>query len=129
MYHHIFNIIAVIFMSFPFLLFLLLLFVVVLFYCCFFLLSLLMPLLLHIVFLLVSSILLHGCCCDHYYRCQSSCWCYYYCSYYIFVTNIASLLCPFLWFFDFIKFKFTSKFCNYLFGSAALFYFILQGIK
>ena len=35
----------------------------------------------------------------------------------------------FLWFFDLIKFKLTLNFCNYSFGSVALFYFILQGIK
>ena len=45
------------------------------------------------------------------------------------VTSVASLLCSFLWFFDFIKFKLTLNFCNYLFGSIALFYFILQGNK
>ena len=32
-------------------------------------------------------------------------------------------------FFYFIKFKLTLNFCNYLFGSVALFYFILEGIK
>ena len=31
--------------------------------------------------------------------------------------------------FCFIKFNFTLNFCNFLFGSVALFYFILQGIK
>ena len=31
--------------------------------------------------------------------------------------------------FDFIKFKSTLNFCDYLFGSVALFHFILQGIK
>ena len=95
-------------------------------------------------FLLLQSLLLHGCCCNHHYRCQSGCCYYYYCSYYIIVTNIASFLCLFRFikfylihllyfifisFFDFIKLKFTLNFCNYLFGSVALFYFILQEIK
>ena len=45
------------------------------------------------------------------------------------VTSVLSLLCPFLWFFDFITFKLTLNFCNYLIGSVPLFYFILQRIK
>ena len=119
MYHHIFSIITVIFVSLLFLLF----------YCSCFFVVLTNTSIIAYHFLLLLSLLLHGFYCDHYCRCQSRCWCYYYCSYYIVVTNIASLLCPFLWFFDFIKFKFTLNFCNYLFGSVALFYFILQGIK
>ena len=59
---------------------------------------------------------------------QSGCCCYY-CSDYIVVTNIKSLLCHFLWIFDFIRSKFTLNFSNYLFGSIALFYFILDRIK
>ena len=35
----------------------------------------------------------------------------------------------FLWFFDFIKFKFPFNFCNYFFGSVALFYFILRELS
>ena len=44
---------------------------------------------------------------------------------------ILNMVCHFLWFFDFIKFKFTLNFCYYLFGSVALFqfHFILQAIK
>ena len=79
-------------------------------------------------FLLLLSLLLYGCCCVHYYRCQDGCWCWCCCCCVV-VTSVASLLCPFLCFFDFIKFKLTLNFCNYLFRGVALFYFILQGIK
>ena len=63
---------------------------------------------------------------DHYYRCIINI--------IIGLTKLLLLIFHhffvfFLRFSDFIKFKFTLNFCNYLFGSVALFYFILKGIK
>ena len=102
-------------------------------FCCFavavFSLPLLMLLLFFFFFLLLLSLLLHGFCCVHCYRCQGGCWCCCSCFCCVVVTSFASLLCPFLWFFDFSKFKLTLNFCNYLFDRVVLFFFILQGIK
>ena len=120
MYHNVFSVVIVIFVSLSF----------QLFCSCRFFVVLANAIIIAYRFLLLLSLFRHGCCYDHYYRCQSGCcYYYYYCSYYIVVTSIASLLWPLSWFLDFIKFKFTLNFRNYLFGSAALFYFILQGIK
>ena len=100
MYYHVFNVIIVIFVSLPF----------ILFYCCCFSLSLLMSLLLHIVFCYCH----HFFCSDHYYRCQSGC-CYYYCySYHMLLLPI--LHHSFVLFYGFLispSLIFTLNFCNY----------------
>ena len=108
------------------------------FYCFFvavFVLSLLVPFLLHIVFCYCC----HYCCMGgggrggrgwfyHQYRCQQNGCCYCYCCSYC-ICRCCIIALSFSWFFDFITFRFTLNFCNYLFGSVALFNFILQGIK
>ena len=74
-------------------------------------------------FLLLLSLLLHGFCCDHYHSCQSGCY-YYYCySYHMLLLPI--LHHSFVLFYGFLispSLIFTLNFCNYLFGSVALFY-------
>ena len=119
MYHHVFSIVAAVFVSLLFLLFC----------CCCFFVALADASVVACRFLLLLSLLLHGFCCVHCYRCQGGCWCCCSCFCCVVVTSFASLLCPFLWFFDFSKFKLTLNFCNYLFDRVVLFFFILQGIK
>ena len=127
MYHHVSGIVAAVFVS---LIFFLPFFVcLLLFCCCCFFVVLADATVLASRFLLLLLLLLYGCSCVHCYRCQGVCWCCCYCCCVVVVTSASSLPCPFLWFFDFITFKLTLNFCNYLFGSIASFRFILQGIK